>query len=290
MWFENQAEEAADFYVSIFHKSKIGNIARYDDASAEVSGRPKGSVMTIEFQLEGQTFSALNGGPEFKFSPAVSFFVSCETERELEGLWAKLIDGGKALMALDKYPFSKKYGWLEDKFGVSWQLNLAPYDQKITPALLFVGSQNGKAEEAMNMYVSLFENSKVEMVDRYVAGDGDTEGAVKHAKFSLDGYKFIAMDSGLEHAFDFSQAISFLVNCKTQAEVDKFWQALSEGGEKQVCGWLRDKYGITWQVTPTILDELLNDPDKEKASRVMQAMLKMTKIDIAELQKAADAK
>jgi len=152
LWFDDQAEEAANFYVSIFKKSKIGNVTRYGEADSEVSGRPKGSVMTVTFQLDGQEFIALNGGPVFKFT----------------------------------------------------------------------------------------------------------------------------------------EAISFLVNCETQEEVDELWEKLSEGGNEIECGWLKDKYGVTWQIVPTVLNELLNDPDPEKSQRVMKALLKMKKIDIEALKQAYD--
>lgn len=151
LWFDNQAEEAVNFYASIFKNSKIGGVTRYDEAGAKASGRPKGTAMTVEFQLEGQEFVALNGGPQFKFT----------------------------------------------------------------------------------------------------------------------------------------EAISFVVNCTTQEEVDYFWEKLSEGGQEVQCGWLKDKYGLSWQVVPTILAELLQDKDLVKAQRVMQAMLQMKKLDIGKLKQAA---
>lgn len=289
-WFNDNAEEAVNFYTSIFKNSKIGAIARYGAEGAEIGGRKEGSVMTVEFELEGQQFTALNGGPMFGFSPAVSFFVSCDTEEEIDTLWKKLSDGGMVMMEFQAYPFSKKYGWLNDKFGVSWQLNLAPYSQKITPCLMFVGDKAGKAEEAMKMYTGLFENSEIEMIARYEAGEHDVEGYVKHAKFSLDGNKFMAMDSSGPHKFSFTQAISFIIGCDTQKQVDTFWDKLGEGGEYQQCGWLQDKYGVVWQVIPTILGTLVSDPDPAKSQRVMHAMFQMVKLDIATLQKAYDGK
>lgn len=286
LWFDDQAEEAANDYVSIFKNSTIGSVTHYGEEVAEVSGKPKGTVMTLSFQIEGQEFVALNGGPQFKFTPAISFFVNCETEEEIDQVWGKLIEGGEILMPLQKYPFSEKFGWLNDKFGVSWQLNLASSPQKIDPCLLFVGEQHGKAEEAMNFYIPLFENSSIERIDRYGAGEGEPEGTVKRAIFSLDGQEFMAMDSNREHLFTFTEATSFLVNCETQEEVDEFWEKLTEGGEEVPCGWLKDKYGVSWQIVPTVLNELLNDPDPEKSERVMKAMLQMGKLDIEGLKRA----
>lgn len=286
LWFDNNAEEAANFYVSAFGNSKVGRITHYGEAGPE----PKGTVMTVDFQLEGKTFTALNGGPHFKLTPAVSFYVACETTQEVDALWQKLSDGGSVLMELAKYPFSEKFGWVADKYGLSWQLNLASFPQKISPCLMFVGEQNGKAQEAMKFYTAQFENSGIDRVERYAAGEGGTEGAVKHGVFSLDGLKFICMDGGTNHPFTFTEAQSFVVDCKTQEEVDEFWQKLSEGGQESQCGWLKDKYGLSWQITPTILMEMLQDKDAEKATRVMEAMLQMAKIDIPTLQRAYDGR
>lgn len=284
LWFDDQAEEAVNLYTSIFQGGKIGAIARY----GENTPGPAGKVMTVAFELVGQEFVALNGGPVFQFSPAVSFFVSCQDEEQVEGLWKKLSEGGTVLMDLDQYPFSEKYGWLMDRYGVPWQLILSRTPQKISPCFLFVGSQHGKAEEAIHSYLSVFENSSINLIERYTAGEGDAEGTIKHARFTLHGQEFIAMESGLDHQFTFTPAISFFVNCGDQAEVDYFWEKLSHEGETERCGWLKDKYGISWQIVPTILAKLMSDSDEAKASRVTQALLKMTKIDVELLQKAYD--
>ena len=282
LWFDDNAEEAVNFYVSIFGNSKAGSVTRYGDAGPG----PKGTVLTMKFELEGQEFTALNGGPRFKFTPAVSFYVACATPQEVDKLWERLSKGGSVLMPLDKYPFSEKFGWAADKFGLSWQLNLASFPQRITPCLMFVGEQNGKAEEAMNFYASQFNSSGIDRIERYGAGEGGTEGAVKHGVFSLDGQKFIAMDGGTNHPFTYNEATSLVVDCKTQEEVDEFWEKLSEGGQESQCAWLKDKYGLSWQVVPTVLIEMLQDKDPEKSKRVMEAMLQMTKIDIATLKQA----
>ena len=282
LWFDDQAEEAVRFYTSIFKNAKIDTLTHLGD---DVPG-PEGKVIMITFQLAGQEFMALNGGPEFQFTPAVSFFVDCQTQDEVSALWEQLSKDGTVLMDLDHYPFSEKFGWVNDRFGVSWQLNFAGIPQKIAPCLLFVGDQNGKAEEAMRFYTSVFKNSSIDQIERYQAGEGDTEGNVKHGKFNLDGQTFIAMDSGLDHHFTFTPATSFYVNCTNQDEVDHFWEQLSKGGEKGQCGWLTDAFGISWQIVPTVLGKLMNDKDAEKARRVTQAMLQMKKIDIGLLEQA----
>jgi predicted 3-demethylubiquinone-9 3-methyltransferase (glyoxalase superfamily) len=152
--------------------------------------------------------------------------------------------------------------------------------QKITPFLWF----DGKAEEAMNFYTSIFKNSKVGKVSRYGEAGPGPKGTVMVATFELDGQEFLALNGGPQ--FTFSPAISFVVNCGTQEEVDQFWDKLSAGGSTQACGWLKDKFGVSWQIVPTALGQLLSDPDPVKSSRVMQAMLQMTKIDIEKLKRA----
>lgn len=282
LWFDDQAEEAMGFYTSIFKNSRTGTVTRYNEAGPG----PVGQVMTATFFLAGQEFYVLNGGPIFKFTPAVSFFVHCQTPEEVDGLWKKLSEGGFALMELDQYPFSERFGWLVDKYGLSWQLNLSRIPQKITPYLLFVGKQAGKAEEAVKEYISVFKNASISQIERFGQGEGEPEGNVKHARFVLDGQEFMAMDSTLEHNFTFNEAISFFVSCATQEEVDWFWEKLSEGGAKDQCGWLKDRYGVSWQIVPDILGELMSDPDPKKAASVTKAMLQMKKLDIEGLKQA----
>jgi predicted 3-demethylubiquinone-9 3-methyltransferase (glyoxalase superfamily) len=290
LWFNNQAEEAVNFYTSIFNNSKIKAVTRNSPESAKASGNMEDSVLTVSFQIEGQEFTALNGGPDFLINPSISFFVNCDTTEEVDRLWAKLSVGGEALMELEKY------GWIKDKYGVSWQLILQRQKQKITPCLLFTGDQYKKAEEAINLYISIFRNpnlpansSGIIQLERYPAGM-NAEGAIMHAKFSLNGQEFVAMDSNLDHKFNFNLAVSFAVNCKTQDELDYYWDKLSEGGpeEAQVCGWLADRYGVSWQIVPAVLGELLSGSDPSRSGRVMQALMQMKKLDIRTLQQAYD--
>jgi predicted 3-demethylubiquinone-9 3-methyltransferase (glyoxalase superfamily) len=287
LWFDDQAEDAVNFYVSTFKNSKIKSMNRYGEEGAKVSGRKKGSVMTVSFEIEGQTFNAINGGPVFMITPAISFYVNCDTVEEIDSLWVKLSEGGTVMMELDKYPFSEKYGWIQDKFGVSWQLILPGRAQKIAACLMFTGKQHKKAEDAINFYISVFSNSGIIQLERYSKDQGP-EGAVIHSKFVLNGQEFIAMDSHSLLPHDFNPAISFVVNCKTQDVVDYYWEKLSDGGDEkaQQCGWLQDKYGVSWQIVPDTLDELISGPDPEKSGRAMQAMLQMKKLDINAIRKA----
>jgi predicted 3-demethylubiquinone-9 3-methyltransferase (glyoxalase superfamily) len=155
--------------------------------------------------------------------------------------------------------------------------------QKLTPCLWF----DTEGEEAATFYTSVFPNSKILEVTRYGSAGPRDEGTVMTVSFELDGQRFTALNGGPD--FTFSEAISFEVSCETQEEVDRYWSTLSEGGEEGPCGWLKDKFGVSWQIVPKVLIELITDPDQEKAQRVMAAMLKMRKIEIDELERAAAA-
>lgn len=243
LWFDGQAEAAAAFYCSVFTNSEI----------------TVNTPMVVNFKLDGQKFMGLNGGPNFKINPSISFFVVCETEDEIDQAWGKLQNGGWILMPLDKYEWSEKYGWVQDRFGVSWQLFLGKKDdvgQKIAPTLMFVKEQCGKAEQAIRFYTSIFDNSNINGILKYSNEDHDVEGYVKHAQFTLNNQVFMAMDSSAEHAFTFNEAVSMVVECKTQEEIDYYWTKLSEGGREDRCGWLKDKFGVSWQIVPSIIGEL----------------------------------
>jgi len=285
LWFDNQAEAAARFYTSVFPDSQMGTISYYPAEGKEIHGRPEGSVMVAAFSLFGIEFMGLNGGPAFKINPSISFFIICKDAAEADYYWSKLIPGGKVLMEIDKYDWSERYGWLSDQYGVSWQIYTGePNDahQKICPALMFVGKQHGRAEEAVHFYTSVFKNSEEQGILKYP--EGPEKGTVMHSQFKLNGEVFMAMDSAGEHQFGFSEAVSLVINCTTQEEIDYYWERLTAGGEESMCGWLKDKFGVSWQVTPVQLDKMLTDPDKEKANRVMKAFMQMRKFDLKKLE------
>ena len=296
LWFDNQAEEAAKLYISLFKNSRILKTSRYGKAGFEIHHQPEGTLMTVDFELAGQEFIGLNGGPLFPFTPAVSFLIACKTKEEVEVLWERLSAGGTALMELGAYPFSEKYGWTRDRYGLSWQvmaMGNRKIAQKITPTFMFVGSVSGRTEEAIKYYTAIFRNAKIGEIVRYGKGEEpDKEGTIRHASFQLEGQEFAAMDSAHPHDFTFNEAISLLVRCKNQSEIDYYWDKLTAGGDPkaQICGWLKDKFGLSWQVTPTILEEMLQDPDRAKVERVTEAFLKMKKFDIAELKRAFEGR
>jgi predicted 3-demethylubiquinone-9 3-methyltransferase (glyoxalase superfamily) len=291
LWFDSQAEEAAKFYTSVFAKSKITDVLRYGKEGFEIHKRPEGSVMVVEFELAGEKFVAINGGPIFTFNPSISYFVVCETMEETDRTWNQLLEGGSVLMPYQKYDWSEKYGWLTDKYGLSWQISfgkISDVGQRIAPSLLFVGKECGRAAEAVEYYTSVFKDSKVHGIMKYPAGGEEPEGNVAHAQFTLAGQTFMIMESASpDHKFQFNEATSIILNCETQEEIDYYWEKLiSGGGQESQCGWLKDKFGVSWQVDSVELQRMLKDRDKEKVARVTNAFLHMKKFDVAQLREA----
>lgn len=290
LWFDKEAKEAAEFYCSVFPDSKITSAVTLHDT-------PSGDSDLVSFTVWGHPFMAISAGPYFKFNPSISFMVNFDPSREenarqmLDEAWSKLSDGGTALMPLDKYPFSEWYGWIQDKYGVTWQLMLTNPDgeprPEIIPSLLFVGENCGKAEEAREFYLSVFRNAAPGALVRYGPGqEPNREGMVMFSDFMLENTWFTAMDSALEHPFSFNEAISLLINCETQEEIDYYWDKLSAVPEAEQCGWLKDQYGLSWQISPALLDEMMTKGTPEQRERVTQAFLKMKKFNLAELEKA----
>ncbi|MGH9460072.1 MAG: VOC family protein [Vicinamibacteria bacterium] len=291
LWFDKEAREAAKRYTSLFsatfdstqEKSRIKNESMLDDT-------PSGTVEIVTVDLLGEEFTLMSAGPLFKFTPAVSFLVACKKKAEVDSLWEELSEDGTTLMELDEYPFSQRYGWVQDRYGLSWQVMFMgdrKIEQRIIPTLMFVGKQCGKAEEAVRFFASVFRNAKVGDILRYGKGeDPDKEGTVRHVGFTLEGQGFAAMDSAHEHNFTFNEAISLVVNCKNQDEIDYYWGKLSADPKAEQCGWLKDRYGLSWQIVPTVMEEMLKDQDKKKVARVTEAFLKMKKFDIQELMNA----
>lgn len=285
LWFDTEAKEAAAFYASIFPDSRVVD-------TAVITDTPSGDCDIVSFELFGTSFQAISAGPYFTFNSSISFSVLSNSQEEIETWWAKLSEGGTALMPLGEYPWSKAYGWTTDKYGLSWQLMLtdAPITQRIIPSLMFSGAVMGQAEEAMNMYASIFPDSSIGPVSYYVEGEAGEgrEGKVSHGPFTLAGYNLIAMDSGVDHDIPFSEAVSLVVSCEDQTEMDMYTEALSAVPESEQCGWLKDKFGVSWQIVPTTMNKMMRDTDKERLARVVQVMLKMKRLNLAELQAAYD--
>jgi predicted 3-demethylubiquinone-9 3-methyltransferase (glyoxalase superfamily) len=292
LWFDKEAREAAEFYVSAF-----GGDSGLTNATI-IPDTPSGDVELVVFRLLGYEFMSISAGPVFRINPSISFMVHfdpsqhADAKQALDALWVQLAVGGTALMPLDKYPFSERYGWIQDRYGVSWQLiHTSPETgvrPNIVPSLMFTRGSYGKAEEAMNFYTGIFENSKQGIVARYGPGMApDREGTVMYEDYTLLGQWFASMDSARRTDFAFNEAISLVVNCDTQSEIDYFWKQLSAVPEAEQCGWLKDKYGVSWQIVPAQMGEMLAGTPAQRA-RVTQAFLKMKKFDIAALRRAYD--
>jgi predicted 3-demethylubiquinone-9 3-methyltransferase (glyoxalase superfamily) len=193
-------------------------------------------------------------------------------------------------MPLGKYDWSQSYAWVKDRFGVSWQLDVEDINdsQKIVPSLLFTNEKAAKLKEAVSYYSSLFPDSRVIMEWPWDDSSGMPDGSLLFAQFRLAGYIFNAMSSNIKHDFDFNEAISFMVYCDRQEEIDYYWGKLAEGGAEQACGWLKDRFGVSWQIVPEIMDDMMMNTDRDQLARITQAMFKMVKLDIRKLIDAAN--
>ena len=276
LWFDKEAAEAGAFYLKVFENSRL--LSR-----STIPGTPSGDVESLTIELEDINLMLLSAGPYFKVNPSVSFMVMCSSKDEVMKYWEAFIDEGQALMPIDNYDFSELYGWVQDKFGVSWQIMYSPDEQinvKIRPALMFVGENCGRAEEAIDYYTKVFKNSEIKAISRY--GDSfppNKPEMINFAEFILEGQSFSIMDSAFEHEFNFNEAISFIINCDSQEEIDYYWEKLSADPEAEQCGWIKDKYNVSWQITPTVLNNMMDDDDPVARERVTKAFLQMKKFN-----------
>jgi predicted 3-demethylubiquinone-9 3-methyltransferase (glyoxalase superfamily) len=301
LWFDKKAKEAAQFYTSIFPDSRINNITVLRDT-------PSGDGDAVYFELWKQKFVAFSAGPMFKFNPTVSFMVNFDplffgdptkgeqTAREkMDMAWNALSKGGTTLMEIGEYPFSKRYGWLTDKYGLSWQLILTDPEGEprppIVPSLLFVGEKCGKAEEAIDFYLSVFKHAGKGGLYHYGKGqEPEKKGHVMFGDFKIENTWFAAMDSAQDHKADFNEALSFMVQCEDQKEIDYYWQKLSAVPASEQCGWLKDKYGVSWQIAPAEMQTMMINGTREQVARLTNAFMPMKKLDAAKLKEAFEGK
>lgn len=283
LWFDKEAKEAAAFYTGLFPDSRISRTQILQDT-------PSGDAETVDFELAGQPFEAISAGPYFQLNPSISLTVACRTAEEVDALHHALSDGGADLMPLGEYPFSHRYAWVQDRYGLSWQLMLmqgTPPAQKIAPHLLFAGAAEGKAAQAVRFYQEVFHDSSSDPALNEAATLEGLDGSKTAAfNFSLLGQRFSAMDHGFDADFTFNEAFSLIVYCDTQKEIDGFWSKLSHVPEAEACGWLKDQFGVSWQIVPRQMGEMMATGTDEQLQRVVQAFLPMKKLDIATLKKA----
>lgn len=268
IWFDGTAQEAAELYCSLFAQSQLKECTN----------------MVVNFEIGGQHIMGLNAGPMFKPNAAISFYATFEDKEALRKAWDTLLLDGAVLMPLDKYQWSEQYGWLQDKYGVNWQLTygkVSAVGQGVVPLFMFCGENQGKAEAAMNFYTGLFDNGRIEMAAHYEKGMTKVDAHLVHARFRINDSLLIAMDSAVAQPFTFSEGISMVVTCDTQEQIDHYWDKLSANGRESMCGWCRDQFGVWWQVVPAVLGQLMMD--RERAPRVMDAFMKMKKFNIQAL-------
>ena len=289
IWFDDTAEDAARLYTGLLPGSNVGKTSRYGQAGCDQHGQPEGKVMAVEILLDGYMLVTINGGPHFRPTPAVSYFLQLQRAEDVVRVWQALVEDGQVLMPLDAYDWSPQYGWLNDRYGVSWQISQGPkadVGQPVAPSLMFTGAQAGNAEAAIEQYTAVFPDSGVEGILRHDGSGSDAEGTVMHAQFHLAGETFMAMDSALAHDFGFTEANSFLIMCDSQEEIDHYWHALSAAPEAEACGWLKDRFGVSWQVVPSVFPQMMTDPDRDRVERVTEAFMQMKKMDLAALERA----
>lgn len=282
LWYDKEAVEAARLYTSTFPNSKM-------KGQFELKDTPSGDARIVQFELFGQPFQAINAGPMFTFNPSMSMMVYCESADEVDEYYGALHLGGKDLMPLDAYPFSPRYVWFEDRYGLSWQLMYRGPNvpnQRIALSFLFSNGVCGKAGEAIETYTKLFPNSDIEYVSHYGEGEAELpEASINYASFQLNNVSFVAMDNGYKSDFTFNEALSIMVICDTQEEIDLYFDTLSKVPEAEQCGWLKDAYGVSWQVAPHQLGAWMDMKDPEMVQRLVKAFLPMKKLDIAALSK-----
>lgn len=284
IWFDTQAIEAAEFYVRTMPDSQILN-------RTVLSGTPSGDVDVVTVLIWGQEFQFINAGPRFGPNPAVSFFLNCDpafidgAPELVDRLFGALADGGQVMMPLGEYPFSGRYGWVQDRFGVSWQVMLTDPDGDprpfVIPSLMFTNERRGQAQAALQFYRDVFPNSQLGTIATSETTDqGFGLGDLMFGEVCLDGSWIAAMDGPGEQPFGFTEGISLMVMCDDQTEIDTYWDALrADGGTESQCGWVQDKFGVSWQVVPRDMDIYMSVPDLAKRRELTQAMLGMIKID-----------
>lgn len=289
LWRNNDAQEMVDYYVQIFPKSKILQTNYYTEVGYELHRHEPGEVQDILFEIEGVKFSAINGGPAFTDSTAISFYYRCNQKDKVQAIWDVISQNGEVITPMGEYSYSDSYGCAKDAFGVIWHVIHADetVDQKIVPALLFAGELSGKAEQAMRYYASIFSDSEVGVISpREIGSNGGDYNSVVYGEFMLLGQHFIAKDGLRNSKMKFSEDVSLLVECESQEQIDEYWSRLSADPKAEICGWLKDKYGVSWQIVPSVLREMMRDGSKKQQKNITTAYLKMKKFNIRALERA----
>jgi predicted 3-demethylubiquinone-9 3-methyltransferase (glyoxalase superfamily) len=287
IWFDGDADDAVAFYLTVFAGSRERGRSVYpNEGLADFQKDMAGKTLTIDFTIGDVRLTALNAGTEFEPNPMLSFILNFDPSTcpaaadRLDAVWQRLSDGGKVLMELGEYPFSRRYGWVQDRFGVSWQLILTNPEGEprpfVIPSLMFANANVNRANEALEFYPSIFPDARVGNVVKYPENqDLVVGGSVMFGEFAVGSQWFAVMDSPVAHDFNFNEGVSLQVECRDQAEIDYLWGRLSSVPEAEVCGWCKDKFGVSWQVVPAHLDQIMTPTNFAR-------MLTMKKIEIAQ--------
>lgn len=286
IWLDDQAEAAAALYTRTFPGGRETGRSYYPEAGANPAGKDPGSLLTVEVELAGQPFTLLNGGPMFKPNQTVSFFVICPDPADVDRIVGALLEGGFAMMELGEYPWSPRYAWVADRYGVSWQVMAGDREEAATtyPCLMFNGQVEGRAEEALRQYAQVL-GGEVLALEHY-APDAGPAGLLVHGRAAFGSGELVTMDSPISHGVAFTEGVSLQVLAEDQQTLDRWWDGLVDGGQPGPCGWLTDRYGLSWQVVPAAAREWLASPDVAARDRVFQAIMPMGKLDVAALEAA----
>lgn len=281
IWINKAAKEAAVFYTSLFENTHMVGTTTIPDT-------PSGDVDIAVLELANLRHYVMSGKSQFKLNSAISLSVICTSEDEIAALWEALSKDGSILMPLDAYPFAEKYGWTVDRFGLSWQLTLQETHvpaQKITVNFLFAGDVCGRAEEAAKFYTNFFPQSKITATSYYAEGEAKSPKAkINYLSFNLENQTFTAMDHGYGGEETFNEAFSLMVLCKDQKEIDDFWRRLSADPNSEVCGWLKDRFGVSWQILPEKFEETLLFGSEKLVANTFKALATMKKPELKKLQ------
>ncbi len=278
LWFDKEAAEAVDFYTRILSDAK-------KNESCTIKDTPSGDAEVISFQLANLDMMAISGGPYFKLNESASLMISCKSKDDVQRLYDELSVGGAILMPLGEYFFNPYYVWLRDRFGLNWQLSWKEEleaDYWIEHNFLFGGSACGRAEEALDFYATVIPNTHKGFVNRYNEGEAyDARAKINYGELVMEDRKMIFMDHGHGGDAEFTEAFSLMLICEDQDEVDFFTEKLSAVPEAQMCGWVKDQFGISWQIVPKVLRDAYQFATDRQLAEIHQAILKMKKLDVA---------
>lgn len=279
LWYDTEAKEAVAFYVDLFG----GKL----DWTYTITDTPSGDSDLIQFQLGDMTLAAISAGPYFKLNESMSLMVNVASKDEVTRLYQALSEGGRVLMPLGEYPFSPYYVWLEDRFGLSWQLSYAPDLDKpyqFDICLLFSQEQVGLAQPMLDYYKDKLPQASVGQLSYYGEGEAAVEAAkLNYAELLIAGQKMIVMDHGYGGEASFNEAFSLMVYVDSQDELNFYYDLLSAVPEAEMCGWVKDQFGISWQIVPRMLMEAYDTASPETVKAVNDAVLQMRRLDFDQI-------